>query len=127
MGDFGIKNREFEDSFLYLNISSNSFWPYRCCQSPISLLQVFVFTSLNSWNGDMAQVGHKVDNHMCLPSLVRRQLPFSSLSKVVFLKIFKPLKTFCYDQARSKRSRFITLVQAATKSWTNFFCASALP
>lgn len=28
--------------------------------------------------------------------------------------------------AKSKRSRFITLVQAATKSWTNFFCASAL-
>jgi hypothetical protein len=31
------------------------------------------------------------------------------------------------NHARSKRSRFITLVQAATKSWTNFFCASALP
>ena len=29
------------------------------------------------------------------------------------------------DQARSKRSRFITLFQAATKSWTNFFCESA--
>src|ERR1700722_8120412 len=29
--------------------------------------------------------------------------------------------------ARSKRSRFITLVQAATKSWTNFLCASELP
>lgn len=26
----------------------------------------------------------------------------------------------------SKRSRFITLVKAVTKSWTNFFCASAL-
>jgi hypothetical protein len=25
------------------------------------------------------------------------------------------------DQARSKRSRFITLVQAASKSWTNFW------
>ena len=34
---------------------------------------------------------------------------------------------FCYDQARSKRSRFITLFQAATKSWTNFFSASELP
>jgi len=31
------------------------------------------------------------------------------------------------NHARSKRSRFITLVQAATKSWTNFFCASAQP
>ena len=31
------------------------------------------------------------------------------------------------DQARSKRSRFITLFQAATKSWTNFFWASELP
>ena len=29
--------------------------------------------------------------------------------------------------ARSKRSRFITLFQAATKSPTNFSCASALP
>src|ERR1700745_736257 len=28
---------------------------------------------------------------------------------------------------RSKRSRFITLVQAATKSCTNFCCASPLP
>lgn len=31
-----------------------------------------------------------------------------------------------YDVARSKRSRFITLVQAATKSLTNFFCESAV-
>src|SRR5882672_11232676 len=31
------------------------------------------------------------------------------------------------DHARSKRSRFITFVQAATKSWTNFACASELP
>lgn len=30
-------------------------------------------------------------------------------------------------QTRSKRSRFITLVHAATKSLTNFSCASALP
>ena len=29
--------------------------------------------------------------------------------------------------ARSNRSRFITLFQAATKSWTNFFPASELP
>ena len=28
------------------------------------------------------------------------------------------------NQPRSKRSRFITLVQAATKSWMNFSCAS---
>jgi hypothetical protein len=26
----------------------------------------------------------------------------------------------CYDQARSKRSRFITLLHAATKSFRNF-------
>ena len=32
-----------------------------------------------------------------------------------------------YVQARSKRSRFITLFQAATKSWTNFCWASELP
>ena len=32
----------------------------------------------------------------------------------------------CYDRARSNRSRFITLSQAATKSLTNFSCASAL-
>ena len=31
------------------------------------------------------------------------------------------------NQRRSKRSRFITLVQAATKSWRNFSPASALP
>ena len=31
------------------------------------------------------------------------------------------------DHARSKRSRFITLFQAATKSSTNFCCASELP
>ena len=31
------------------------------------------------------------------------------------------------DQARSKRSRFITFVHAATKSRTNRPCASALP
>lgn len=31
------------------------------------------------------------------------------------------------DQARSKRSRSITLAQAATKSWTNFFAPSELP
>jgi hypothetical protein len=31
------------------------------------------------------------------------------------------------DQARSKRSAFITLVHAATKSATNFACASAAP
>lgn len=36
-------------------------------------------------------------------------------------------KRLSYDQAMSKRSRFITLVHAATKSCTNFFCASALP
>jgi len=32
-----------------------------------------------------------------------------------------------WDHARSKRSRFITLFQAATKSRTNFSCASELP
>jgi hypothetical protein len=31
------------------------------------------------------------------------------------------------DQATSKRSRFITFVHAATKSRTNFSCASELP
>src|SRR5262249_14131747 len=31
------------------------------------------------------------------------------------------------DHARSKRSKFITLFQAATKSRTNFCCASELP
>ena len=32
-----------------------------------------------------------------------------------------------YEAARPKRSRFITLFQAAMKSWTNFFSASELP
>jgi len=34
---------------------------------------------------------------------------------------------FRRSQARSKRSRFITLVHAATKSATHFCCASAEP
>ena len=36
-----------------------------------------------------------------------------------------PSNIFRCDQARSKRSRFINLVQAATKSRTNFACASS--
>ena len=39
----------------------------------------------------------------------------------------RSLRLTLQDQARSKRSRFITLFQAATKSWTNFPCASELP
>jgi transposase InsO family protein len=35
-------------------------------------------------------------------------------------------KTGWQDQATSKRSRFITLVQACTKSLTNFFCEPAV-
>jgi len=31
----------------------------------------------------MAQIGHKVANHMFLPYLVKRPIPFFSLSKVV--------------------------------------------
>ena len=38
---------------------------------------------------------------------------------------YKPNPNFNY--ANSKRSRFITLVQAATKSCTNFSLLSALP
>jgi len=34
-------------------------------------------------------------------------------------------KAFCSDQARSKRSRFITFVHAATKSFANFSFESA--
>ena len=37
------------------------------------------------------------------------------------IRVLDPAST---DHARSKRSRFITLVHAATKSSTNFFCAS---
>jgi ATP-dependent DNA ligase len=37
----------------------------------------------------------------------------------------RPRKPFRRDQARSKRSRFITLVHAATKSFTNFSFESA--
>src|SRR5712664_474625 len=33
----------------------------------------------------------------------------------------------CFDQVRSKRSAFITLVHALTKSFANFSLASALP
>jgi hypothetical protein len=37
----------------------------------------------------------------------------------------EPAKPFRPDQASSKRSRFITLTQAATKSFTSFSFASA--
>ena len=103
MGDSAIKNREFEGSLLYFNISSNSFWLYRCCQSLISLPQVFDCTSLNSWNGDMAQVGHKVANHMFLPCLVKRPIPFSSLSKVVCFEDLQALEDV-YATIRRGRS-----------------------
>ena len=39
----------------------------------------------------------------------------------------KAPKTLCFDQARSKRSRFITLFHAATKSCTNFSWESSHP
>jgi hypothetical protein len=42
----------------------------------------------------MAQVGHKVANHMFLPCLVKRPIPFSSLSKVVCFEDLQALKTF---------------------------------
>ena len=74
--------------FLLRNLS------YRYCQSLISLLQVFDCTSLNSWNGDMAQVGHKVANHMFLLSLVKRMMPFSNLSKVVCFEDLQTLEDF---------------------------------
>ena len=45
--------------------------------------------------------------------------------RLIFLAPFLALLFAFY--ARSKRSRFITLFQAATKSWTNFFSASELP
>jgi len=61
-------------------------------QSLISPPQVFDFTSLNSWNGDMAQVGHKVANHMFFPCLVKRQIPFFSLSKVVCFEDLQALE-----------------------------------
>jgi hypothetical protein len=35
--------------------------------------------------------------------------------------------SYLADAVRSKRSRFITLFQARTKSWTNFPCASEPP
>src|SRR5262245_14846984 len=38
-----------------------------------------------------------------------------------------PLSSVLRDHARSKRSRFITLVHALTKSWTNCDCPSELP
>jgi hypothetical protein len=43
--------------------------------------------------------------------------------------LWKPSKgrPFSQDQARSKRSAFMTLFQAATKSCTNFPCASSCP
>ena len=103
MGDSAIKNREFEDSLLYFNISSNSFWLDRCCQSLISLPQVFDCTSLNRWNGGMAQIGHKVANHMFLPYLVKRPIPFFSLIKVVCFEDLQALGDV-YATIRQDRS-----------------------
>lgn len=41
-------------------------------------------------------------------------------------RVFCQAEAALLDLARSKRSRFITLFHAATKSWTNFPCASEL-
>ena len=46
------------------------------------------------------------------------------LKRLGLNRLRKPLGR---DQARSKRSAFITLVHAATKSATNFACASSAP
>ncbi len=40
---------------------------------------------------------------------------------------YRRVHQYVIDQARSKRSAFITLFQAATKSLTNFFFASDWP
>jgi uncharacterized membrane protein YtjA (UPF0391 family) len=45
--------------------------------------------------------------------------------RLVTAPAFAFQRTFSQDQARSKRSAFITLVHAATKSFTNFSFASA--
>jgi hypothetical protein len=42
------------------------------------------------------------------------------------LHCIESLRPFLKDHARSKRSRFITLLQAATKSCTKSFCESLL-
>src|SRR5262249_39397333 len=53
---------------------------------------------------------------------VRRNRPLSSWSKRDGDLLLRSIDV----HTRSKRSRFITLAQAATKSWTNFACASEL-
>src|SRR6266481_2746023 len=51
----------------------------------------------------------------------------SQAARLEHLGLKSRRKPFGRDQARSKRSAFITLVQAAAKSFTNFCCASAEP
>lgn len=51
--------------------------------------------------------------------------PITDLLADRFLPPYQlPRRRTCYDRAISKRSRFMTLFQTATKSWTNFFRAS---
>jgi hypothetical protein len=57
----------------------------------------------NSWNGDMAQIGHKVANHMFLPYLVKRPIPFFSLNKVVCFEDLQALGDV-YATIRQDRS-----------------------
>ena len=58
------------------------------------------------------------------PAAAERQATIAAaFSKWPFAKF--PSKAFRRDQTRSKRSRFITLVHAATKSFTNLSFESA--
>jgi hypothetical protein len=74
--------------------------------------------------------GTKPEFRWCVPgsTLLRRPAHHPGqaawLERLGLNRLRKPLGR---DQARSKRSAFITLVHAATKSATNFACASSAP
>jgi len=105
---------------------------WRCIFSSYYYCLVFLLPSLFQREGrkhqlTCLQIKQEANDVPCNPCcnwywqkvrLIRMNLNYSQESS----------KTFsCYVQARSKRSRFITLFQAAMKSWTNFSFESALP
>ena len=59
------------------------------------------------------------------PHLSRIQIRVRTDFRAVLIPWSSPC-SFCYDHARSKRSRFITLFHAATKSRRNFSWESSL-
>ncbi len=89
-----------------------------------------VHVAVGAFSADTAgsgSTGREAAHHRICPSPHQprcRTLPGLHPHPFRFSSTERPV---CYDRARSKRSRFITFVQAATKSRRNFSCPSALP